>query len=118
MASKTEIKQIRALIPDRKGEIFAFSDEDGCDGVEVFFDIEGNVKKAAAAALETAASDAALRDKVVELLDLKVNGAAASQALLQRADRLRKQADDEAADTDDGGFGVIEYTHRPPVNEW
>ena len=103
----TDAGRVRMLIPDRVGDGHAFEDEE----IETFLELEGgNVRRAAALALETCASDQALTLKVVRLVDITTDGRAVSEALLQRAGKLRAQADDAEAAEDGGLFDIAEWT--------
>jgi hypothetical protein len=98
----TDIGRARLLVPDRDEASPLFTDEE----LAVFLSIETGVKRAAALALETAASDQALVLKVMKVGDLTTDGAKVSDALLKRAAQLRAQADRE--DDADGGFDIAE----------
>ena len=93
----TDVGTIRLLIPDRVDSGHIFED----DELTGYMTLEGDVRSAAACALETIASDQALTLKVMSLLDVTTDGAKLSDALLKRAARLREQA--EAALTTAGG---------------
>lgn len=81
--------QVRALIPDTNATYYVFQDEE-LDG---YLLLEGgNVRRAAAMALEVAASDKALVQGVVKTLNLSVDGAAAANVLMERAALLREQS--------------------------
>jgi hypothetical protein len=102
----TSAGQVRLLIPDRVLTSYLFEDAE----IDTFLALEGDsVKRAAALALETAASDNALVLKVIRLLDLSTDGARTSQALLARAEKLRQQADDEESAEDGGAFDIAEW---------
>lgn len=95
--------RVRLLVPDNDSANYIFDD----DEIDTFLALEGDVRRAAALALETIASNEALTLKVVRLLDVQTDGRAVSDALLKRAAALRKQADD--ADMAAGGaFDVAE----------
>lgn len=101
----TEAGKTRLLIPDKVDNGHLFED----DEIEAFLDMEGdNRKRAAALALETAASDHALVLKVIRLLDLSTDGPAVARSLLERAIRLREQADNDEAAEEDGAFDIAE----------
>lgn len=103
----TDPGRVRMLIPDRTDDGHAFEDEE----IEVFLALEGgNVRRAAALALETCASDQALTLKVVRMPDLSTDGRAVSEALLQRAAALRSQAAESEAGDDGGMFDIAEWT--------
>ena len=71
--------------------------------------MESGVKRAAALALETIATNEALVLKVLTRVDVQTDGAKLAEALLKRSGLLRAQADavDAAADDFDG-FEVVE----------
>jgi hypothetical protein len=88
---KPTVARLRVLIPDNDDATYVFEDAE----LEVFYGLEGNsIKRGAALALETIASNEAMVLKVVRLLDLSTDGAKVSDALLKRAALLRRQADD------------------------
>lgn len=95
---------MRAIIPDNDTATHVFDDEE----LDVFLAIEGgSIKRGAALALETIASNEALVLKVVRLLDIQTDGAKVADALLKRAALLRKQAEDDEA-AQDGAFDIAE----------
>jgi hypothetical protein len=95
--------RVRLLVPDNDSANYVFDDNE----IDAFLALEGDVRRAAALALETIASNEALTLKVIRLLDVQTDGRAVSDALLKRAAALRKQADD--ADMAAGGaFDVAE----------
>lgn len=97
--------QVRLLIPDTDETNELFTDEQ----IGGFLAIEGGImKRAAAAALETAASNEALVSKVIRTQDLQTDGAKVSDALLKRAAELRRQADEDDPDTG-GGLDIIDF---------
>lgn len=103
----TNAGKVRLLIPDRVDSGHLFED----DEIDTFLALEGNsIKRAAALGLETAASDNALVLKVIKLLDLSTDGARTSAALLERAARLRSQAEAEDSAEDGGSFDIAEWT--------
>jgi hypothetical protein len=97
----SDVGRVRLLIPDRSLDLFVFQDEE----IESFLEIEGGVKLATALALETIASDIAMVDKVIRIMDLQTDGAKTSDALLARAKLLREQAED----ADPTLYGVVEF---------
>lgn len=106
----TDVGKTRMLIPDRVYESLFFTDEE----IEAFLSLEAsNVLRAAALALETMASDQAMTLKVIRLMDLTTDGQKTSQALLERADRLRSQADDAELAEEGGGFDIAEWVVDP-----
>ena len=101
----TSAGRVRLLIPDRNPDDWIFQDSE----ISTFLTLEGsNIKRAAALALETVASDQVLVLKVIRLLDLTTDGAKVSDALLKRADKLRTQADNDEAAEDGGAFDIAE----------
>ena len=102
----TNAGRVRLLIPDRVDSGHLFED----DEIDTFLSLENSsIKRAAALALETAASDNALTLKVIKLLDLSTDGARTSAALLERAAKLRSQADVEDSADDGGAFDIAEW---------
>ncbi len=103
----SDVGKVRLLIPDRVASDILFEDEE----IEAFLALEaGNVRRAAALALETVAADQALTLKVIKTLDLTTDGASVANALLKRADKLRGQAALDEAAEDGAGFDVAEMT--------
>lgn len=101
----TNIGKVRLLIPDRVDSGHILED----DEITAMLAMEGNVvKRAAALALESIASNQTLVLKVIKLGDLGTDGASVARALLQRAAQLRAQADAEEAQSEGGGFDVAE----------
>jgi hypothetical protein len=85
--------QVRLLINDRPGDsedpLHVFSN----DEIDAFLTMEGgDVKRAAAQALDTIADDEALTSKVIRSQDLSTDGASVANALRERAKALRSQA--------------------------
>lgn len=84
----TDVGKIRLIIPDML-EDSIFSDAE----IETFLSIEGgNLRRGAALALETLATDEARVQKVQKLPDFETDGKALLEALLARAKRLRDEA--------------------------
>jgi len=102
----TEAGKVRLLIFDTNSGSYVFED----DELAVFLAIETSVKRAAALALETMASNEAFVLKVITLMDLRTDGAATARALMARAATLRSQADDEEY-AEDGAFEVVEWVN-------
>lgn len=106
----TEIGQVRLLATDTNHDDHCFSDTE----ISAFLTLESaSVKRAAALALETVASNEALTLKVIKLLELQTDGAKTSDALLKRAAALRAQADDDELGEDGGGFDIAEMVVDP-----
>lgn len=90
--------KVRLLIPDRTSGAGNYFLED--EEIAVMLAMESNnVKRTAALALETMASDEAYVQKMIKLMDLTTNGPAVAEELRARAAALRTQADDEDAAT-------------------
>ena len=88
----TDAGKIRLLIFDTDSTNYVFEDEE----LNVFYSIEGSsVKRAAALASETIASNEAFVLKVFTLMDMRTDGAATARAMFERAALLRAQAEDE-----------------------
>lgn len=105
----TDAGRVRLLIPDVDETAFLFTDAQ----ITAFLAMEGGVvKKAAALALETVASNEAMVSKVIKTQDLDTDGAKVADALLKRAAALREQADDEDPTGDGGGLDIIDFV--PP----
>lgn len=96
--------KVRLLIPDNKANAWVFADVE----IDTFLAMESGIKRAAALALETIASDEALVLKVIKILDVQTDGAKLADALLKRAKTLRDQADKEENDAAGDGFEVVE----------
>ncbi|GAK12240.1 hypothetical protein [Geomicrobium sp. JCM 19039] len=73
--------------------------------IRAFLDLEGDVKLAAARALETIANSQTLILKVIRTLDTSTNGPQVAADLRNAARQLRQESDDEA------GFAVAEMVH-------
>lgn len=82
--------KVRMLIPDSSATSYVFEDAE----IDAFLFLEdSDVRRGAALALETLASNEALVLKVIKVLDLQTDGAKTADALLKRAGLLRGQAD-------------------------
>lgn len=106
-----DIGRVRLLVPDRVTPEHVFEDEE----LTGFLTLEGDVRSAAAAALETIASDQAMTLKVMRLLDLQTDGAKVSDALLKRAAVLREQADADADSFDWAEMVVTDFALRERI---
>lgn len=110
-ADSTKIGQVRLLINDvaaADSDLRVFTDPD----IETFLALEGDrVKRAAAQALDTIATNEALCSKVLRSQDVQTDGAKLAAELRARAKALRDQ-DDET--TDDGtGFAIEVVPFQP-----
>lgn len=100
---------VRAIVPDSNSTAYVFEDAE----IDAFLALEGgSVRRAAALALETIASNETLVLKVVKLLDIQTDGAKVADALLKRAAQLRKQADDDETAAG-GAFDIAEQVFDP-----
>lgn len=98
--------KVRLLIFDTNAAAYVFEDAE----VAAFLLMEGaNVRRAAALALETMASNEAFTLKVIKILDLQTDGAKTAEALMKRAAELRRQADVDEAAEDGGAFDIAEW---------
>jgi hypothetical protein len=68
---------------------------------------DGNIKLAAAQALDTIASSEALVSKVIRTQDLQTDGSKTAAALRAHAAALRAQAQKNLDDVDEGYFEII-----------
>ena len=94
----TPIGLVRQLSTDRDPDYEIFSDEE----IEALLDLNnGNVRYAAADALDQIATSQALILKYIEVNGLKTNGQAVANALHQQAESLRARAAVEAAEDDE-----------------
>ncbi|MBM0240023.1 hypothetical protein JNW88_28180 [Micromonospora sp. ATA32] len=100
----TTIGQVRLLITDTT-EPALFDDNQ----IDAFLTMEGNVKLAAAAALETIATSEALVSKRITTQDLSTDGPAVSKELRARAAALRQQAAAEVEVADGFGLEIVDF---------
>lgn len=85
----TDVGKIRLLIPDKAPDAFTvFTDQE----IQAFLDLEGDIRRAAAQALETMASNEAYVTKAVRNMDLTTDGPKVAAELRARASALRAQA--------------------------
>lgn len=100
----TPAGQLRLLIADVEDTRYVFTD----DQVNAFLAMNaGQVKLAAAAALDTIATDEALASKVIRTQDLQTDGAKLADSLGKRAARLRQEHFEELEDG--GAFEIVEF---------
>lgn len=112
----TPLGRVRLLINDTTSDpVFADTD------VAAFLELEdGNVKRAAAQALDTIADDEALTSKAIRTQDLATDGPKVADSLRKRAAALRAQADRADDDADEGFFTLVPMTggqHGPELTE-
>lgn len=101
----TPVGQLRLLSTDRDLTAPIFQDEE----LATFLLLEpSHIKRAAALALETIASDEALTQKVIRVQNLSTDGAATARVLLSRAQSLRDQAQADEDREPGGAFEVVE----------
>lgn len=103
----TPLGQVRLLITDVDEAVPYLLDVH----INGFLAIEGdNVKRAAAQALDFMASNEALVQKRITMLDLSTDGPAVAKALREHAALLRSQAQQDLLDGGDltGAFDIVE----------
>lgn len=106
------LARVRLLIRDTVEATPIFQDEE----LNAFLSVEGDsIKRAAALALETMASNEAYVQKVIHIQDLKTDGAKTADSLLKRAAQLRAQALDDEAREEDGAFDWAEMVTSPAM---
>lgn len=103
----TDHGRVRLLLNDVDETALVFTDNE----LHAFLQLEdGSVKRAAAQAIDTNASNLALASRVLRTQDVSTDGAKLADAMRGHADRLRVQADG-----DEGFFEVIGTpVRRPP----
>lgn len=108
----TDTGRVRLLLNDVDPAAVVFTDPE----LEALLDLEGgSVKRAAAQAIDTNATNMVLATRVLRSQDITTDGAKVADAMRAHADRLRAQADDEA----DGFFFLDQAPGRPPeLTEW
>lgn len=107
----TDLGMVRLLIPDTDPTTQILDDTQ----ITAFLTLEGGVKRAAASALETIASNEALVSKVLKDGDLATDGAKLSAELRARAKELRRQADEDDLATA-GNLDIIDFVD--PFSRW
>lgn len=108
----TAIGQVRLLIPDTAQDAnshYIFSDSQ----LQAFLALhKGNIKRAAANALDIISRDTVLLLKVIRTDDLQVDGVKVGAELRIQAKALRDEAEaDDLLDSYDTGFQIV-YPHR------
>ncbi len=102
----TDVGKVRLLIMDNQSTSYLFEDGE----VSAFLLMEADVvRRGAALALETMASNEAYVSKRIEILDLKTDGPAVAAALMKRAAELRSQADRDEQAEEGGAFEIAEW---------
>ena len=100
--------RVRLLINDDDETDKVFTDA----AITAFLALEGgNVKLAAAQALDVIADDEALTSKVIRTQDLATDGAKVAESLRKRAATLRQQAVDD--DDLEGFFEIVDFDPDP-----
>lgn len=95
----TDRGRVRMLTTDRDNDNQIFQD----DEIDAFLDLEGgNIRYAAAMALEAIAADQALVLKVITSMDLTTNGAAVGSMLMKLAVSYRAEEERQ------GSFDIAE----------
>ena len=108
-------QQVRLLISDVDPNNLVLTDAQ----VTGFLAInDGNVRRAAADALDTIATSEVLVSKVIRTQDLSTDGTKVATVLRDQAKALRAQADAADSAADDGVFDVIDDGyHRPELTK-
>jgi len=98
----TDVGKVRLLTGiDTDTTLAILEDEE----IEALLAMEGDIKMAAAQAVDLIANSEAMILKVISLLDLRTDGPAVARALREHAKGLREQA---SSDPDDPGFDIAE----------
>lgn len=106
----SSVGRVRLLLNDVTESDFVFSNAE----IEAFLAIEGNsVKRAAAQAIDTNATNEALASKVIKDHQLSTDGAKVAEAMRKHAAALRAQADRDDVESDDGAFFEVVSTNGP-----
>lgn len=102
----TAIGQVRLLLNDVNEANLVFADAE----ITAFLTIENqSVKRAAAQAIDSQATNEALAAKVIKDHELTTDGAKLADALRKHATALRAQAKEDEANADDGfAFDVVD----------
>lgn len=105
----TDIGQVRLLAADTDPASQLLLDPQ----IQALLAMEGgNVKRAAAQALDVIASSEALVSKVISMNGLSIDGTKVAAELRSRASELRRQVDDGDGD-DSVGFDIVDFDrHR------
>lgn len=100
----SSVGKMRLILSDKDEQNVFFQDEE----LQAFLTMAGDVRRAAADALDAMASNQAMVLKVIRTLNLSTDGAATARALREHAKTLREQADVAEAG-DDGLFEIAEF---------
>jgi hypothetical protein len=109
--STTDIGRVRLLISDRDPANLLFDD----DHIVAFLALEGTVRRAAAQALDTMASNEAMISKVIRTQDLQTDGSKVAAEIRARAAALREQDNDRGDDGQLFGMAVLDYNPNAAV---
>ena len=100
------VGKVRLLIMDNVSSDYLFEDAE----ISALLTMEGDVvRRGAALALETMASNEAYVSKRIRILDLQTDGPAVAKELRERAKMLRSLADRDDQATDGGQFDIAEW---------
>lgn len=107
--------QVRLLIPDLDEDKPVFTDAE----LRAYLAIhKGNIKRAAATAIDAIATSTVMILKLVKTDDLTVDGPAVSKELRARAEALREEANaDDIEDAMSEGFQIINPIYVPDIWE-
>jgi hypothetical protein len=109
-----DVDMVRLLIADTTTDPATRLFRD--DQLDALLGLEGNVKLAAAQALDTIAVSEVLISKVIRTQDLQTDGAKVAAELRARAAGLRQQVADGVGD-DSAGFDIVDFTD-PFTRRW
>lgn len=105
----TDVGRVRRTIPDRSEDEAIWSDEE----IQSFLDdCSNNWRRATAIILETMAADNLLVLKVIRVQNIETDASKMVTALMQRAKRLRDDADEVAANNADDSFDFAEVVNN------
>lgn len=103
----TDLGKVRLIIQDKIEATAFFTDAE----IEAYLDLNDNsIRRAAADALDSMASNEAYVQKRITLLELSTDGPATAAALRAHANKLRELADDED-DVEEGD--TFDYAEMP-----
>lgn len=116
----TNVGKVRLLLNDIDDNSPVFSD----DELQAFLDIEGgSIKRAAAQAIDSQATNEALAAKVIKDHELTTDGAKLADAMRKHAAALRAQAKEDEGNADEGfAFEVVDIVgddrRGPELTTW